>query len=100
MFVESIYRKDQFIELILICLEGTGRTGTLYNGQYDEYMSKKLKGVLFTSFQKFCKSNPILVWGAMYIQEGFRNQCLGRPFWDKKMEQFRLVRKELGLHQV
>ena len=81
-------------------LEGTHYEKTLYAMQYDDFVDRRLNGVLFTVFERFVKCNPVLLWSSQRMQEVFRKYTLGRPFLDKKMEQFRLVRKEMGVDQL
>lgn len=92
--------KDPFEELVSIMLEGTGRVEHIFNVRYETYKDKRLNGVLFTSFENFCYQQPILMWGAQNIQQQFRKHCLGEAYWVKKMEQFRLVRKEMKVVQT
>ncbi len=76
-------------------LESTGRHNVLFVRQYDEYVDRRLKGVLYTSFERFVYCNPVLLWNSQNIQHQFRTKTLGEAYWLKKIEQFRLVRKEL-----
>jgi hypothetical protein len=94
-----LLKKDQFEALIEIHLEGTDRSCMLFFSQYDTYYDSQLKGILFTSFEKFLGANPIMLWGIQKIQLAFRKHNLGDPWWFRKLEQFRLVRKELGIKQ-
>ena len=83
--------------MIDIFLEGGHNTNTLFDMQYDDFYDRRLNGVLYTSFERFVRCNPVLLWVPQKMQEAFRKHNLGREFWDRKMEQFRLVRKELGV---
>ena len=97
---KCLLKKDQFEELIQIHLEASDRSPTLFFSQYDNYYDNQLKGVLFTSFEKFLAANPIMLWGIQNIQITFREHNLGDAWWFRKLEQFRLVRKELGIKQL
>lgn len=97
---KCLLKKPAFEELVEIHLEGTDRSPTLFFNQYDRYYDPQLKGVLFTSFEQFVLANPIMLWGIQFIQITFRKHNLGDAWWFRKMEQFRLVRKELGIQQL
>lgn len=55
--------------------------------------------MFFNNFQSFINSNPSALWQAQLLQRKLAKVNLGAAYWDKKMEQFRLVREQLGITQ-
>lgn len=94
-----LLKKEQFEALVDICLEGTGRSSVLYHNQYESFYRPQLKGILYTAFVAFVGCNPVILWSMQTVQIALRKYNLGDAYWFKKMEQFRLVRKELNIKQ-
>ena len=67
--------------------------------QINNFLDKKLKFMFFNNFYSFITSNPSALWQAQLLQRKFAKANLGTGYWDKKMEQFRLVREQLGITQ-
>ena len=48
-------------------------------------------------FQDFVKLHPRVMWETYTLHRAFRIFHFGETFWERKSEQFRFVREEMGL---
>jgi hypothetical protein len=44
--------------------------------------------------------NPGILWKAQAIQRKFMQYNIGVSYWEKKMEQFRVIRADLGIRLI
>jgi hypothetical protein len=86
--------KDEFEKFIDILGEGSGRALKQWCEQYETFKDKKLDYLFMGGFHRFVDKNPSAVWTAVYIQRQFAKYNLGQGYWDRKLEQFRLIRLE------
>jgi hypothetical protein len=58
---------------------------------------RKLNYFFIGSFENFLHKNPGALWQAQAMQRKFMQHNLGILYWEKKMEQFRVIRADLGI---
>jgi hypothetical protein len=58
---------------------------------------RKLNYFFIGNFEKFLAKNPAALWKAQALQRKFEQYNLGVEYWSKKMEQFRVIRADLGI---
>lgn len=61
---------------------------------------KKLNFYFIGNFEKFVHLNPGVLWQAQSIQRQFMKFNIGVAYWENKMEQFRVIRADLGIKLV
>lgn len=64
------------------------------------HADKKLNFFFIGNFEKFIHQNPGVLWCAQALQRKFMEANLGVSYWERKMEQFRLIRADLGIKLV
>jgi len=60
-------------------------------------VDKKLKFQFISNFEQFTKQNPGVLWKPQALQQQLMEHNLGKRYWNDKLEQFRLVRENLGI---
>ncbi len=58
---------------------------------------KRLNYFFIGSFERLIHFNPGVLWQAQALQRKMMEAALGVPYWERKMEQFRLIRADLGI---
>ena len=61
---------------------------------------KKLNFFFIGNFEKFIHYNPGVLWQAQALQRKMMEANLGVSYWERKMEQFRLIRADLGIKLI
>lgn len=61
------------------------------------YVDRRLGYLFIANFEEFLKKNPAALWQAQALQRKFMQFNIGIAYWEKKMEQFRVIREELGV---
>jgi hypothetical protein len=49
------------------------------------------------NFEDFIFQNPGALWQPQLLQQCLKKYNLGIKYWDKKMEQFRVIRENMGI---
>jgi len=93
----QLLRKDKFYVLVEYLAEGSGRSARVWQLQWDNFCDIKLGALFVTGFENFVKSNPSSLWQAQDLQRRLMKINIGEEYWDNKMEQFRVLRKEIGV---
>ena len=60
----------------------------------------RLKSLFLDGFELMCLKNQPMLWQAQSLQRTFMKFNLGDGYWDMKMNQFKLVREEMGIKLV
>jgi hypothetical protein len=60
-------------------------------------VDKKLKHQFIANFNDFVAQNPGALWQPQLLQQRLKKYNLGIQYWDKKMEQYRVIRENLGI---
>mmetsp|Transcript_19601 Transcript_19601/g.42535 ORF Transcript_19601/g.42535 Transcript_19601/m.42535 type:complete len:87 (+) Transcript_19601:2-262(+) len=68
--------------------------------QYVNYYDRKLGSFFIGNFEQFLHMNPGVLWLVYDLQQKLAQRNLGKAYWAKKMEQFRITRLELGIKLV
>ena len=58
---------------------------------------KKLGFMFVPHLERFLHQNPGALWQPQQLQRKMMAKCLGTTYWERKMEQFRIIRKDLGI---
>eukprot|EP01033_Poteriospumella_lacustris_P007676 gene7676-5518_t len=90
-------RRDQFVTLINLLAEGSPFNVKQWEYQYETYHDKKLKHQFIANFNDFVAQNPGALWQPQLLQQRLKKYNLGIQYWDKKMEQYRVIRENLGI---
>jgi hypothetical protein len=53
--------------------------------------------MFFKDFQAFIDANPYCLWSVQRMQHEMMRVNLGVEYWTKKIEQYRVMRKEIGV---
>ena len=61
------------------------------------FTDKKLNYFFIGSFERLIHYNPGVLWQAQALQRKMMEAALGVQYWERKMEQFRLIRADLGI---
>jgi hypothetical protein len=61
---------------------------------------RRLNYFFIGNFEKFLHQNPGVLWQAQALQRKLMVNSVGVKYWEDKMEQFRLIRKDLGIKLV
>lgn len=61
------------------------------------FTDKKLNYYFIGNFEKFIHQNPGVLWQAQAMQRKFMKFNIGVAYWENKMEQFRVIRADLGI---
>jgi hypothetical protein len=61
---------------------------------------RKLNYFFIGNFEKMLHLNPGILWKAQAIQRKFMQYNVGVKYWEKKMEQFRVIRADLGIKLI
>jgi len=93
-------RRDQFNMLLDHLAQNSPFNVRVWKLQYEQYHDPKLKFMFLTNFQAFMTNNPSALWQATLLQRQMMKANLGVAYWENKMEQFRLIREELGIKQL
>ncbi len=65
--------------------------------QWDSFVDPKLKYMFIKNFQEFISRNPSALWTSAQLQRKLMEFNLGTLYWDNKVEQFRVMRLEMGV---
>lgn len=90
-------RREQFTRLVQMLGEGGPFNVKIWEGQYDRFHDVKLKQQFVKNFLDFVDKNPGVLWQPQKLQQQLMDRTLGRAYWAKKMEQYRVVRQGLGI---
>lgn len=90
-------RREQFSTLVYMLGEGGPFNIRIWELQYDQYHDKRLRYQFVKNFQEFVTSNPGVLWMPQKLQQKLIDINLGKVYWAKKMEQYRVVRENLGI---
>jgi hypothetical protein len=63
-------------------------------------IDKKLKFQFIDNFELFVKRNPGALWKPQALQLKLMEFNLGKRYWDNKLEQYRVMREDLGIKLV
>lgn len=64
------------------------------------YADRKLRNQFIANFSDFLHQNPGVLWVPQLLQQKLKMANLGIHYWDKKMEQYRVIRENLGVKLV
>lgn len=90
-------RKETFFVLVDFLAEGSGRSSRVWQLQWDNYSDPRLNTMFPGGFERFVLSNPSTLWQAQDLQRRLMSINIGEVYWDNKIEQFRVMRKEIGV---
>lgn len=60
-------------------------------------VDRKLQFQFIGNFEDFIFQNPGALWQPQLLQQCLKKYNLGIKYWDKKMEQFRVIRENMGI---
>jgi hypothetical protein len=63
-------------------------------------IDKKLKFQFIKNFEQFFERNPGALWKPQLLQQKIMKANLGAPYWEKKIEQYRVIRENMGIKLV
>jgi hypothetical protein len=58
---------------------------------------KKLTFQFIKHFENFIKQNPGALWQPQLLQQKLMKANLGKTYWDNKIEQYRVIRQQMGI---
>jgi len=93
-------RRDQFTKLCHLLAEASAFNVKSWELQYEQFHDKKLKYQFVTHFEQFVKQNPGALWKPQELQQQFMEFNLGKRYWNNKLEQYRVIRENLGIKLV
>jgi hypothetical protein len=59
-----------------------------------------LKSQFIKNFEQFVESNPGSLWKPQLLQLKLMKANLGVPYWERKVEYYRVVRENLGIKLI
>jgi hypothetical protein len=68
--------------------------------QYQSFYNKTLGYMFIGNFKDFVAVNPGVLWQAQALQRKLMKSNLGIKYWENKMEQYRIVRQQLGIKLI
>lgn len=89
--------REQFQVVIRILAKGSPFNGRAWEIQYEQYYDQKLKYMFVPQFLEFIAANPGALWQPQLLQQRLKKANMGLNYWDKKMEQYRVIRENLGI---
>ncbi len=60
-------------------------------------IDKKLKFQFIKNFEAFIHQNSGALWQPQLLQQQLMKANLGKVYWENKIEQFRVVRENMGI---
>ena len=90
-------RRDQFTTLINILVKGSPFNVKQWEYQYDLFHDKKLKFQFIGNLSDFFSQNPGALWLPQLLQQKLKKANLGIKYWEKKMEQYRVIRANMDI---
>lgn len=60
-------------------------------------LDPKLKNMFVKNFLDFCTNNQGVLWQPQKIQQKLILTNLGKNYWAKKAEQYRVIRENMGV---
>mmetsp|Transcript_19600 Transcript_19600/g.42529 ORF Transcript_19600/g.42529 Transcript_19600/m.42529 type:complete len:426 (+) Transcript_19600:2-1279(+) len=92
--------EEQFCKMVAILGEDGPFNYKGWQKQYVNYYDRKLGSFFIGNFEQFLHMNPGVLWLVYDLQQKLAQRNLGKAYWAKKMEQFRITRLELGIKLV
>ena len=93
-------RKKEFRELMDILAEDTMRNPKVWMLAWPNFMNPALNAIFLPEYEAFTDENPSTLWMVQLLQKKIMEKNLGRSYWDDKVEQFMLMRKDIGVIMV
>jgi hypothetical protein len=92
--------KKEFRELMDILAEDTRRNPKVWMLAWPKFMNPSLNAIFLPEYEAFTDENPSTLWMVQLLQTKIMEKNLGRSYWDDKVEQFMLTRKDIGVIMV
>lgn len=93
-------RRDQFQKLLELLNQGSPFNIKTWEIQYEKFHDKKLKYQFIKNFEDFVQKNPGSLWKPQLLQIKLMKANLGVSYWEKKVEQYRVIRENLGIKLI
>eukprot|EP01035_Chromulina_nebulosa_P022004 gene22004-28486_t len=90
-------KKDQFLKFMEYLAEGGLQNPISWQAQFKNFQHKQLGYFFLEDFEKFVLKNPTTIFRAQELQRFFMRLNLGEAYWEKKMNQFRIIREDMGI---
>lgn len=119
LIIGTNHSREQFNKLLQLLAEDGPFNVLAWEYQYDKfhgnkqfeeiklslfllshYLDKKLKFQFIKNFDDFINQNPGALWKPQLLQQKLKKANLGINYWEKKMEQYRLIRENLGIRLI
>jgi hypothetical protein len=56
--------------------------------------------MFFDDFRRFTEANSYVLWSAQKMQQDMMRHNIGDAYWMKKLEQYRFMRREIGVELI
>ena len=89
--------REEFHDLVTL-LHGKSPFALLsWKLAYNDFYDKKLNHLFIKQFVEFTYNYPGVLWQPQLLQEKLRAFNLGKAYWAEKMEQYRVIREDMGI---
>ena len=93
-------KKDEFEKLLGYLSEGTMRNPKVWMREWPKFMNPALKSIFLPEYEQFTNENTSTLWQIQKLKKKLMEKNLGVNYWDKKVEQYQEIRKEIGVVMV
>mmetsp|Transcript_1317 Transcript_1317/g.1387 ORF Transcript_1317/g.1387 Transcript_1317/m.1387 type:complete len:1578 (-) Transcript_1317:176-4909(-) len=97
---KAYLRRDQFQKLLELLSQDSPFNLKTWEVQYERFHDKKLKFQFIKNFEDFVEKNPGSLWKPQLLQQKLMKANLGVTYWEKKIEQYRITRENMGVRLV
>ena len=97
---KAYLRKEEFCSLIEDLTEGTESNVRLWQLQYKHFSDPKLGYMFYNHFEAFGTNYNMVMFQVERLHELLQSKNLGQLFWDRKREQYKVIREDLGVKLV
>ena len=93
-------KKREFNDLLEILAENTMRNPKKWMLSWPQFMNPALGAIFLPEYEAFTAENPSTMWMVQQLQKVIMEKNLGEIYWMKKVEQFMVARKDIGVRMI